>query len=51
MTETVTTLPNPDTSTITDLGTNIPEIYAEMIYIDNNNTNEAILQNLRKKYV
>ena len=51
MTETAATLPNPDMSTIPDLGTERPKIDAEMTYLKKKNIDEAIHQNLRKKHV
>ena len=49
MTETAATFPNPDMPTITDLGTELPKTDAEMTYLNKNNIDEAIRQNLRKK--
>ena len=49
MTETAATFPDPEIHTITELGTEIPKTDGEMTYLEENNINEAILQNLRKK--
>ena len=49
MNETATTLPYPDMSTITYLGTELPKTDAEMTYLDKKNIDEAIRQKLSKK--
>ena len=51
MTETVATLPYPEMPNITDLGIERPKTDGEMTYIENNNINDAIRQNLRNKGV
>ena len=48
-TKTASTFPDPEMHTITDLGTERPKTDVEMTYLEKNNTNEAIHQNLRKK--
>ena len=49
MTETASNLPDPDMPTITYLGIENPKIDEEMTYLDKNNIDEAIRQNLGKK--
>ena len=49
MTETVTTLPEQEMPTITDLGTKRPTIDGEMTYLEKKNINESNRQNLREK--
>ena len=51
MTETADNFPNPEMSTITDLGTECPKIDGGMTYLQKKNIDEAIRQNLRKKNV
>ena len=49
MTEAPSTFPDTDMPTIPDLGIERPKTDAEMNYLKNNNIDEAIRQNLRKK--
>ena len=49
MTETAATFPDPDMPIITDLGTKLPKTDGEMTYLEENNIDETIRQNLRKK--
>ena len=51
MTETASTFPDPEMHTIIDLGTDIPKADGYMTYLEKNNIDEAIHQNLRKKDV
>ena len=51
MTETASNLPDPDISTITELGPELPKTEGEMTYLKKNNIDEAIHQKLRKKDV
>ena len=51
MTENAATLPNPDMTTITDLGTERLKTDAETTYLEKNNIDGAIWKNLRKKDV
>ena len=52
MIETPATFPGPGISrTIHDLFIKLPKIYAEMTYLENNNTNEAIRKNPGNKDV
>ena len=52
MTNTLDTLPEPDMpTTIPDMGTERPEMYAEMTYPENKSIGKAIRQKLRKKDV
>ena len=51
MTEIAATLPNPDMPTITDLGTECTKTDGEMTYLEINNIDEAIHQNMRNKDV
>ena len=51
MNETVATFPIPEMPTIKDLVTGHPKTDAYMTYLDKNNTNESICQNLRNKDV
>ena len=51
MTEIAATLPNPEMPTITDLGTKRPKTDGDMNYLKEKKIDEAIRQNLRKKYV
>ena len=51
MTETAATFPDPEIPTITDLGTELPKTDGEMTYLEKNNIDKAIRQNLRKKDV
>ena len=51
MTETATNFPNPEMPTINDLGTDRPKTDGEMTYLEKNNIDEAIRQNLRNKDV
>ena len=51
MTETAATFPDPEIPTITDLGTELPKTDGEMTYLEKNNIDKAIFQNLRKKGV
>ena len=49
VTETSATFPDPQIPTITDLGTECPKKDGETTYLEKNNIDEAIRQNLRKK--
>ena len=51
MSETTSTFPDTEMSTITNLGTERLKKDGEMTYLEKNNTDEAIRQKLRKKYV
>ena len=52
MTETPATVPDPDMPTIIpDMGTDRTNTYGEITYLEKKNTDEAIRQKLRKKYV
>ena len=51
MTETAATFPNTEIPTITDLGIKRPKTDGEMTYLEKNNTDEAIRQNMSKKDV
>ena len=51
MTETTATLPDPEMTAVTYLGTKRPKKYAEMTYLEKNNIDGAILQKLREKDV
>ena len=51
MAETLDTFPDPDIPTIPDLFTERPKRYSEMTYLEKNNIDEAIRQNMRKKDV
>ena len=51
MTETVATFPDPEIPTITDIFTKRPKIDVEITYLEKNNIDEYIRQNLRKKDV
>ena len=51
MTETAANFPDPEMTTITDLGIERPKIDGEMTYLEKNNIDESICQNLRKKDV
>ena len=44
MTETAANLPDPDMSTITELGTEHPRTDGEMTYLEKKNIDEAIRQ-------
>ena len=51
MAETAATFPNPEMHNITDLGTKRLKTDGEMTYLEKKSINEAIRQNMRKKYV
>ena len=51
MTETAANFPDPDMPIINDLGTKLPKTDEDMTYLEENNIDEAIRQNLRKKDV
>ena len=51
ITETVATFTDLEMPTITDLCIKCPKTDGEMTYLEKNNINEAIRQNLRKKDV
>ena len=51
MTETAATFLDPDIHTITDLGTERPKTDGEMTYLERNDIDEAIRQNMRNKDV
>ena len=51
MTDTAANFPEPEMPTITELGTERPEMDGEMTYLKKKNINEAIRQKLRKKDV
>ena len=52
MTETPATFPGPEIPTIlADMGTELPKTEAKMTHLEKKNTNKAILQKMRKKYV
>ena len=51
MTGTATTFPEPDMPTITDLGTERPKTDLDMTYLEKNNIDAAIRQNMRKEDV
>ena len=51
MTITAATFPDPEMPNITYLVTNRPKIDTQMSYLEKNNIDEAIHQNLRKKDV
>ena len=50
-TKTAANFPDPDMSTITDVGTKCSKTDGEMTYLGKKNIDEAIRQNLRKKDV
>ena len=51
MTETAANFPDPDMPTITELFTKRPKTDGEMTYLEKNNIDEAIRQNLGRKDV